>query len=114
LFQQKKTLLNCLQNSAMTCGRLSGRHTFQNKGVRYRIGNSGIKSAFTGAKDRTDDLIKRSENSAAKSTYDWDRFPLALLSCGFWRGDSLGLIAAEETWKQERPHWTNNQPKSIL
>lgn len=84
------------------------------KGVRYPNHNSGIKSAFTGAKDRTDDLIKRSENSAAKSTYDWDRFPPALLSCGFWRGDSLGLIAAEETWKQERPHWTNDQPKSIL
>lgn len=41
--------------------------------IRAAIADTPEKSTFTGAKDRIDDLKERSENSAAKSTYDWER-----------------------------------------
>ena len=41
--------------------------------IRAAISDTPEHPALTGAQDRIDDLKERSENSAAKSTYDWGR-----------------------------------------
>ena len=41
--------------------------------IRAAIADTPEKSTFTGAKDRINDLKERSKDSAAKSTYNWER-----------------------------------------